>query len=163
MPADPTTRDLSVVLYDLAWLLPRTIGVEAARRDPLPASELEVMRLLARRPGLSVTDVARELGLQQSNVSTAVRGLVARGLLERRADHGDGRVVRLHPTVAAMKAREERERAWGQALAEAVSEWPTEASADLLAAVPLLQHLVEQLATGEHGRSTDQGGTLTRR
>jgi hypothetical protein len=51
-------RDLAVVLHDLAWLLPRTVGLAAARQDPLPQSELEVMRLLIRRPGLSVNDLA---------------------------------------------------------------------------------------------------------
>jgi DNA-binding MarR family transcriptional regulator len=160
-----TARDLSVVLYDLAWLLPRTIGVDAARKDPLPASELEVMRLLARRPGLSVTDVARELGLQQSNVSTAVRGLVDRGLLARRADGEDKRVVRLEPTTEALQARDRRERAWGQALGHAVSEWPPAQAQELLDAVPLLQRLVAQLAieSGDRDRSADQGGPSTRR
>ena len=91
-PADQSAvRDLAVVLHDLGWRLPRTVGLEAARQDPLPQSELEVMRLLVRRPGLSVSDVARELGLQPSNASTAIRLLIARGTLQRQADSADGR------------------------------------------------------------------------
>ena len=118
-----TARDLAVVLHDLAWLLPRTVGLEAASRDPLPQSELEVMRLLVRRPGLSVNDVARELGLQASNASTAIRLLIARGALERRADLADGRVARLYPTPDAYAARERRELSWGEALAPSWTAW----------------------------------------
>ena len=79
-----TARRLAVVLHDLAWLLPRTVGAEAAHADPLPTSELEIMRLLARRPGLSVNEVARELGLRPNNVSVAVRSLEARDVLRRK-------------------------------------------------------------------------------
>src|SRR3954452_20988714 len=106
-------RDLAVVLYDLAWLLPRTIGAEDAKRDPIPPTELEIMKLLVRRPGLSVTEIARELGLQPSNVSTAVRSLTDRGMVERRAHASDARVARLHPTRAATASRPGREQGWG--------------------------------------------------
>ena len=112
-----TPTDLAVVLHDLAWLLPRTIGREPDPGYALPASELEIMRLLVRRPGLSVNDTAAELRLAPANVSTALRALEARGLLERRRDPADGRVVRLHPTEAALTHRSDQERAWGGALA----------------------------------------------
>ena len=98
-PTAAQARELAVVLHDIAWLLPRTIDPWAeAGLDPLPASELEVMRLLVRAPELSVGEVARELGLQPSNASAAIRGLMARGLLERRRDARDGRISRLVPT-----------------------------------------------------------------
>ena len=76
--ADAAARELAVVLHDVAWLLPRTIGLRAAREDPLPVSELEVMRLLVRRPGLSVNDGARELGmrtLREDGVRKVLSGL----------------------------------------------------------------------------------------
>ena len=117
-------RDLAVVLHDLGWLLPRTIGLAAARQEPLPGSELEVMRLLVRRPGLSVNDVARELGLQPSNASTAIRLLIARGTLERRQDSADARVARLFPTAAAYAARDRREQSWGEQLAGVLGGLP---------------------------------------
>jgi DNA-binding MarR family transcriptional regulator len=143
--ARTASRELAVVLHDLAWLLPRTIGVEAARRDPLPASELEVMRLLARRPGLSVNDVARELGMQSSNVSTAVRSLVEKGTLRRRPDDVDGRVVRLEPTDSALADRDHREDDWGTAMAAVLRELPEPERQQLLAAVPVLRALAVKL------------------
>jgi DNA-binding MarR family transcriptional regulator len=142
----PDARALAVVLYDLAWLLPRTVGVSAAREEPLAPAELEVMRLLARRPGLSVNDVARELGMLPSNASTAVRGLVASGTLRRRKDDNDARVVRLEPAPAAMAARDRRETAWGDALAEVLAELPAADRRRLLAAVPALDRLAGRLA-----------------
>src|ERR1700751_2216074 len=60
---EPTPTDLAVVLHDLAWVLPRTIGRERDPRHLLPASELEIMRLLVRRPGLSVNEGAAGLRL----------------------------------------------------------------------------------------------------
>src|SRR5947208_14947262 len=104
-------RDLAVVLYDLAWLLPRTVGADDAKRDPIPPTELEIMKLLVRRPGLSVTEIARELALQPSNVSTAVRSLAERGMVERRAHASDARVARLPPTRAAVSNRRGRAEA----------------------------------------------------
>ncbi len=139
-------RDLAVVLHDLAWLLPRTIGLTAARQDPLPASELEVMRLLARRPGLSVNDVARELSMQPSNASTAIRSLVARGTLQRRRDSTDGRIVHLEPTPAAYVARDRRERVWGEALSDVLASLALSDRQRLVEAVPVLRLLAARLA-----------------
>jgi DNA-binding MarR family transcriptional regulator len=144
--ADAAARDLAVVLHDLAWLLPRTIGLHAARQDPLPVSELEVMRLLVRRPGLSVNDVARELGMQPSNASTAIRSLIARGTLQRRRDSDDGRVVRLEPTPDAYVARDRREHAWGEALNEVLAWFDPPDRERLLEAAPLLRLLAARLS-----------------
>jgi DNA-binding MarR family transcriptional regulator len=139
-------RALAVTLYDLAWLLPRTIGVAAANADPLPQSEIEVMRLLVRRPGLGVNDVARELGMHSSNVSATIRTLVSRGLLERQRDPADGRGAKLLPTAHAIAMRTRREVSWGrelQAALDAIS--PADAGA-LLEAVTSLRALAERLA-----------------
>jgi DNA-binding MarR family transcriptional regulator len=147
-PARRVTTELAAVLHDLAWLLPRTVDPEAeaaAGLDPLPASELEVMRLLVRDPGLSVGSVARALGLQESNVSATVRALIARGLLERRRDPGDGRVARLHPTARAIDIHRRRERAWGAALGARLSELTAAERAALPEAVAVLRALAGRL------------------
>jgi len=142
---EQTPTDLAVVLHDLAWLLPRTIGRESDPGQVLPASELEIMRLLVRRPGLSVNEAAGELRLAPANVSTALRALEARGLLERRRDPGDGRIVRLHPTAAALAHRAEQERAWGDALAQALTALPRADAKRTLAATSSLRALAAVL------------------
>ena len=142
-----SVRALAVALHDLAWLMPRTLDAgEAAGVDPLPPSELEVMRLLVRRPGLTVGEVARELGLQRTNASAAVRTLIGRGLLERARDASDGRVARLTPTSRAIENRERRELAWGRALTERLSALEPRQAARVLACTQPLQALAEILA-----------------
>jgi DNA-binding MarR family transcriptional regulator len=145
--SEAQARELAVALHDLAWLLPRTLDppVEASL-DRLPASELEVMRALVRRPGLSLGALAAELALAPSNASTAVRALVARGLLERRGDPGDGRVTRLYPTAAAVANRRARERAWGRALRSQLRHLDEAQRAAAVAAAPALRTLADRLA-----------------
>ena len=148
-PPAAQTRDLAVALHDIAWLLPRTIDPWAeAGLDPLPASELEVMRLLVRAPGLSVGEVARELGLQPSNASAAIRSLQARGLLERKPDSRDGRISRLTPTAEAQAIRRRREAAWGELLRARLRRLPPEDVAALLAAADPLRALAADLSAG---------------
>jgi DNA-binding MarR family transcriptional regulator len=141
------SSELAVILHDLAWLLPRTIDAQVEPQfDALPSSELEIMRLLVRRPGLSVGDVAQELALQTPNVSASVRMLLARGLLERRRDASDGRVTRLHPTRRAVRTREAREEAWGQALDARLAELPAGEAAAIRRCAAPLRRLVEALS-----------------
>jgi DNA-binding MarR family transcriptional regulator len=145
------SRELAVALHDIAWLLPRKIDpwAEIELEEPLPPTELEVMRLLVRAPDQSVGQVARELGLHPSNASAAVRGLLARGLLERKADTRDGRVSRLAPTAKAEAIRRRREGAWGELLRARLARMPPEDAATLLGAVDALEALAIALAAGE--------------
>jgi len=138
-------KELAVTLFDLAWLLPRTLGADGPGDAGLPFSELEVMRLLVREPGLSVGEAAKALGLQSSNASAAVRSLVARGLVERRSDERDGRMTRLHPTRKAVAHRNRQEAAWGEQLARHLAELPDTERDRLLDATPALKSLADLL------------------
>lgn len=62
----------------------------------LSESQAELLRLIARRPGISVNEAAAELGLVPNTASTLVSKLVGAGLLERHVDPRDRRVGRLH-------------------------------------------------------------------
>jgi DNA-binding MarR family transcriptional regulator len=129
--------------------MPRTIDAEAEPGlDALPASELEVMRLLVRRPALTVGEVARELGLQPTNASTAIRTLVGRGLLERQGDAADGRVTRLVPTPRAIENREHREQVWAAALAGRLGVLSPAQAVKVLRCAGPLRALADALAAG---------------
>lgn len=143
--SDPSA-DLAVVLHDLAWVLPRSIGMAAMRAEPLPPTALEVMRLLARRPDLSVKDVGRELGVQANNISTAVTQLVGLGLIEKVTDGEDRRVIRLRLTQRALASRKARERSWAEAMEAALRSLPVEDAATLTGATAALRRLAEVLA-----------------
>jgi DNA-binding MarR family transcriptional regulator len=100
-----------------------------------------MMRLLVRQPGLSVSEVASALELQSSNVSTAMRSLVARGLIERRRDERDGRVTLLYPTRKAITHRNRQEAAWGEELTRCLARLPDAEREQLLTAAPALEAL----------------------
>jgi DNA-binding MarR family transcriptional regulator len=144
------SRELAVALHDIAWLMPRRLDPWAeVGNDPLPRSELEVLRLLVRAPELSVGEVARELGMQPTNASAAIRSLTARGLLERRPDGRDGRVSRIVPTAEAQAIRRQREAAWGELLRTRLNRLPPEDADQLLAAADALRSLAVGLAASD--------------
>lgn len=143
------SRELAVVLHDIAWLLPRTVGAAALQAEPIPPNALEVMRLLARRPGLSVNDVSRQLGVAANNVSTAARQLERLGLIDKERDADDGRVTRLHLTPKALASRAARERSWADALDIVLSRLGTDDVDALGRALPVLVHLAEALGQAD--------------
>jgi DNA-binding MarR family transcriptional regulator len=61
----------------------------------LTGAQLELMRVVRRLPGITVSDAAAELRVAPNTVSTLVRQLAEAGLLERRVDPSDRRVGRL--------------------------------------------------------------------
>jgi DNA-binding MarR family transcriptional regulator len=99
----------------------------------LTPSEGTVMRQLFRHPGALPSQVAFATGLQRSNLSTVLRGLEAKGLIERIADPEDGRSVHLRPTSKAVRNYEIVRREWASAVAAAV-----DGDADMGAVLPLL-------------------------
>jgi DNA-binding MarR family transcriptional regulator len=102
----------------------------------LTPSEGTVMRHLFRHPGALPSQVAFATGLQRSNLSTVLRGLEEKGLIERVADPEDGRWVRIHPTPKAIRNYEIVRREWGAATAAAADGDPTvEEALPLLAKV----------------------------
>src|SRR5271156_764777 len=61
--------------------------------DRLTAAQVELLRLIAHRPGgISIGEAAAELGLADNTVSTLAIQLVKQRLLVRRADPEDRRV-----------------------------------------------------------------------
>lgn len=99
-------------------------GVAQVGLDVLPPSESEVLAQIGSRPGSSVSEIARALRLQTSNVSTAVRGLVARGLVDRTTDPDDQRRTLLHPSPAAVRHRRMLDDAWAGLLADLLRDLP---------------------------------------
>jgi DNA-binding MarR family transcriptional regulator len=83
-------------------------GMTAPR---LRGAEVELLRLVVARPGIGVSDAARELYLAGNSVSTLVNRLGRDGYLIRETDPADRRAARLLPTEAAeARLRDWRER-----------------------------------------------------
>jgi DNA-binding MarR family transcriptional regulator len=86
-------------------------GLESAR---LTESQAELLWLVGRRPGISVSEAAAELGLAANTASTLVSKLVSNGLLIRAVDATDRRVGRLRlaePTQQVVDASRAARRA----------------------------------------------------
>jgi DNA-binding MarR family transcriptional regulator len=131
-------RQLAVALHDLSRAVRQEQGDQAGGLPRLPPTADAVMRYVDQHPGTSVGGAAAALGLRQSNVSAAVRGLAGRGLVERVADAADRRVARLHPTARARSRRGTVEDAWAQTLGSALARLdPADAAAVRAAAGPL--------------------------
>jgi DNA-binding MarR family transcriptional regulator len=133
-------RDIAVAVRTMVWSL-RRFGERQVGLDPLPHSEFEVIRTVSDNPGITVSDVARMLALQPSNVSTTVRRLVERGLVERSADEHDRRASRLHLTAKAAEHKKRIDTVWVDGVRDQLARMSDEDAALLAAAAPLLARL----------------------
>jgi DNA-binding MarR family transcriptional regulator len=62
----------------------------------LSMNQIKMMHLVFHKPGISQTAVAERLGVTTASISTSVRELEGQGLIERRANPDDARVMLLH-------------------------------------------------------------------
>jgi DNA-binding MarR family transcriptional regulator len=86
-------------------------GFDSAR---LTESQSELLSLVGRQPGISVSAAAGELGLVPNTASTLVSKLVANGLLIRTVDEADRRACQLRlaePTQQIVDASRAARRA----------------------------------------------------
>jgi DNA-binding MarR family transcriptional regulator len=113
--------------------------------DPLPEAQVEILRLVNRRPGIRIHDVAAELGLAANTVSTLVHSLAAAGFVDRLSDAGDGRVARLRLRPMAEVRLQRWRDGRGEILAARLSELGTGDRWLLARAVPVLERIVNSL------------------
>ncbi|GHB06677.1 hypothetical protein GCM10010512_42640 [Streptomyces thermoviolaceus subsp. thermoviolaceus] len=108
-------------------------------------AEIELLRLVESRPGIGISEAAKELHLAGNSVSTLVNQLVKDGQLIRRTDPADRRAARLSLTEAAgarLKNWRERRAALVRRQVERLDTADQEA---LRAAIPALRRLAENL------------------
>ncbi|HHW14894.1 MAG TPA: MarR family transcriptional regulator, partial [Firmicutes bacterium] len=72
----------------------------------LTIPQMIAVRLVAREPGLTLSDLSRRMGLANSTVTSLVDRLERDGLVIRSRDTRDRRVTHLHPTPLALERRE---------------------------------------------------------
>lgn len=118
----------------------------------LTGSQVDLVRLVLRRPGVSVTEAAEELRLAANTVSTLVGQLTDAGLLTRRADDSDRRVARLELTPAMRrKVRAFRDRRVAM-LSAAMGQLSAAEQRRLAGAVEVLGKLAARLPDPEGRR-----------
>ncbi|MDN0201155.1 MarR family winged helix-turn-helix transcriptional regulator [Streptomyces sp. S.PNR 29] len=107
MEPETFPEELADALVGLQRLIRRRLRRELPD-PPLRGAEVELLRLVMERPGIGISDAAKELYLAGNSVSTLVNQLVRAGYLVRETDPADRRAARLRPTPAA----ETRLREW---------------------------------------------------
>jgi len=148
MSAPLATDDTAAALVGVLGPLHRTLR-KRAREDwplePLATAQVELLRTVRRRAGISVGEAAAELRIAPNTASTLANQLVAAGLVRREPDARDRRTVRLAVTDAA----EQRMAAWNdrrhQVLDAALGRLGQPERDALRAAVGPLERLLEVL------------------
>ncbi len=111
----------------------------------LTESQAEFIRLVGRRPGVSVREAATELGLAANTASTLVSKLSADGLLIRTADPDDRRVGRLRLAEPAQRIADESRAARRAALSAVLDRLTADQIDALTAGMEVLGEMTRML------------------
>ncbi len=113
--------------------------------DGLTQSQVELLRLVGRQPGISVREAATELALVPNTASTLVSKLVADGMLVRSVDPDDRRVGRLQLTEPAQQIADESRAARRATLAAVLDRLDADDRADLARGLDVLSRMTRML------------------
>jgi DNA-binding MarR family transcriptional regulator len=117
-------------------------GFDSSR---LTESQSELLWLVGRQPGISVSAAAAELGLKPNTASTLVSKLVSDGLLIRTVDDTDRRVSQLGLAEPAQQIVDESRAARRSLLAQVLGELDQEQLASLTKGLEVLDMMTRTL------------------
>ncbi|WIM86904.1 MarR family transcriptional regulator [Candidatus Mycobacterium wuenschmannii] len=117
-------------------------GFDSAR---VTESQSELLWLVARQPGISVSAAAAELGLVANTASTLVSKLVNKGYLVRTADETDRRVGQLRLAGAAQQIVDTSRAARRAMLADVIEGLGDDQIEDLTKGLAVLDTLTRRL------------------
>ena len=109
-------------LADLILIIAREIQLRGYRDEKalsLSQSEGMVMRHLVAHASATPSQIAAAIGLQRTNVSTVLRDLEGKGLIERHVDPEDRRGVSVHRTRRGADNYALVRKEWGAAVSAA--------------------------------------------
>ncbi|QHC33212.1 MarR family winged helix-turn-helix transcriptional regulator [Streptomyces sp. HF10] len=152
-PGAPETfpAELTDALVGIQRLIRRRLrgGLAGPR---LRGAEVELLRLVGTRPGIGVSEAAKELHLAGNSVSTLVNQLVRDAYLVRETDPADRRAARLRLTGAAEKRLEDWHRRRAELVGGRLARLDGADRDALRAALPALRRLAGLL------REDDEAG-----
>jgi DNA-binding MarR family transcriptional regulator len=117
----------------------------AVRQQPrqISLTSASTLATVERTGPQRITDLATIEGVTQPSMTALVTVLERAGLVERRQDPRDQRVVLVALTAAGTDYLRSRRRAGAEAFARLIDKLSPDETAILLAAAPALQHLNE--------------------
>ncbi|TDO46421.1 MarR family protein [Kribbella sp. VKM Ac-2527] len=121
-------------LADLVLIISREIqyrGYTDDRAISLTQSEGIVTRYLLQNDPAAPSQIAAATGLQRTNLSTTLRGLEQKGLVERQANPADGRGVTVSLTELSRSNRDLVMHEWATTVSEAAEHDTTNLDATL--------------------------------
>jgi DNA-binding MarR family transcriptional regulator len=139
-------EELVAVLGNLRRQTRRNIG-RPWPVETLSGSQSELMRLIRRQPGISVTEAAAELGLAANSVSTLVRQLATQSLIVRVPDRSDRRIARLTLTDVARKRAEDWLDRRASLFAAVLRRLEPSELRSVSDAVPVLRRIADEFAS----------------
>jgi DNA-binding MarR family transcriptional regulator len=159
----PTAPD-AWLLTDIVTRLRRVLRASIRSEYPwesLPMAQVEILQRLRSEPGLRVNDLAARHRLANNTVSTLIQQMVLAGLVTRTEDPNDRRAVRLGLSRAGLDMLTDWQRAHEQRLERAMDRLDTADRTAVLAALPALSRLVDQLETDDELATQPPNDRLT--
>lgn len=121
----PIAGEASGAVADALFRVARAVMFGADKDtglEELPLSQVRCLRVIGHHEGLKMQDLAARMDVKLPALSQVVDRLAKRGLVERRTDVEDRRVVRLHLAAEARAMVEAKRRNREERLAAAVAE-----------------------------------------
>ncbi len=120
-----------------------------SRNNDFNTNVFSVMHLLHQQPGITLNQLARTAGIVKSHASRTIDALVEQGLVEKRPDDRDARLVRLYPTPALPRRFEQFEARAREVWAGVFEQIPEAQVAPVAAALRTVLHALEQANRAE--------------
>jgi DNA-binding MarR family transcriptional regulator len=118
---------------------------EEIQPEPLHGPAVELLQVVRSHPGVRVGEAARRLALAPNTASTLTQELADAGLVERRNDHLDRRIIRLTLTQAGGEQLAAIRKSRQAALATALRALSSADRRALRSALSALGRLVDEL------------------
>ncbi|OBB91345.1 MarR family winged helix-turn-helix transcriptional regulator [Mycobacterium sp. 852002-40037_SCH5390672] len=140
--------DVAVELFGVVGRFRRQLRRSAGRAfdsSRLSESQSELLWLVGRRPGISVSAAAAELGLVPNTASTLVTKLVSGGLLVRTAGDSDRRVCQLRLAEPAQQVVDASRATRRALLSEVIDELDDDQIESLTKGLEVLDTMTQKM------------------
>lgn len=108
-----------------------------------------VLHLLHTQPGITLNQLARTAGIVKSHASRTIDALALQGVVEKRPDERDGRLVRLYPTQSMSGRLEQVEARAREVWAGVFEQIPEDEVGPVAAALRTVLRALEQANRAE--------------
>ena len=98
MPATPDSMDV-LKQFRLIYKSVKTHFQDIENQCHVSGSQLWALSVIARQPGIRVSELAKEMAIHQSTASNLIERLVTQGFVLKERSTKDQRIVQLHPTA----------------------------------------------------------------